>query len=145
MMDNEVKEELLTTCIKDGYGGFVTNILDELNEKLAETDASPVANSSASSSTADSDTDKCLEGDSILGWVVCPIIEKIQSTLGVLEGYIGSMLKFDLANVQGEGGTGGDKSQKEIRESWNIFRSLASILIIIGFLTALTVKAVRGE
>ena len=142
---NEVKEELLTTCIKDGYGGFVTNILDELNEKLAETDASPVANSSASSSTADSDTDKCLEGDSILGWVVCPIIEKIQSTLGVLEGYIGSMLKFDLANVQGEGGTGGDKSQKEIRESWNIFRSLASILIIIGFLTALTVKAIRGE
>lgn len=137
------KEESLKNCLKTGYGAFLTDVLDELADNLAGIDAT--TNAAAASSTADTDSDKCLEGDSILGWVVCPIIEKIQSTLGVLEGYIGSMLKFDLANVQGEGGTGGDKSQKEIRESWNIFRSLASILIIIGFLTALTVKAIRGE
>ena len=141
--DQTTVEDSLTDCIKEKYGAFVTNILDDLDDTIEGNE--PIDNASSDSPTAKDDTDKCLEGDSILGWVVCPIIEKIQSTLGVLEGYIGSMLKFDLANVQGEGGTGGDKSQKEIRESWNIFRSLASILIIIGFLTALTVKAVRGE
>ncbi len=154
-LDNDssstIKEESFVTCIKDSYGGFVTNILDELNEKLAEIDASPVASSSTSS--ADSDTDKCLEGDSVLGWIVCPIIEKIQGTLGALESYIKSMLKFDLADAGGQGSTstsstvatGGVDTQKEIHASWNIFRSLASILILIGFLTALTVKAIRGE
>ena len=74
----------------------------------------------------------------------------IQSALEKIENNVQELLKFDLANAQGKGKKGGtDKTGAEtlveIRDSWNTFRALASILIIVGFLTALTVKAVKGE
>ena len=140
--DSDVKEESFKTCLERDYGAFYTDIIDQLNDDLDGIDASP---NIPSAPAADTDTDRCLEGDSLLGWIVCPIVEKIQSTLGVLEDYINDMLKFDLAEAGGAGGTAGGTTQDEIRDSWNIFRSLASILIVIGFLTALTIKAIKGE
>ena len=146
--DQTTVEDSLTDCIKEKYGAFVTNILDDLDDTIEGNE--PIDDASSDSPTAKDDTDKCLEGDSILGWVVCPMLGAIQSALEKIENNVQELLKFDLANAQGKGKKGGtDKTGAEtlveIRDSWNTFRALASILIIVGFLTALTVKAVKGE
>ena len=146
--DQTTVEDSLTDCIKEKYGAFVTNILDDLDDTIEGNE--PIDDASSDSPTAKDDTDKCLEGDSFLGWLVCPMLGAIQSALEKIENNVQELLKFDLANAQGKGKKGGtDKTGAEtlveIRDSWNTFRALASILIIVGFLTALTVKAVKGE
>lgn len=60
--------------------------------------------------------------------------DKIKDTLQ-------DMLKFSIE----DSGSGTAANVNELKSSWNIFRGLASILIIIFFLTALLVKSIKGE
>ncbi len=89
---------------------------------------------------AASDADICLsDGDNFISWAACPVVGFVDSLLEwVQENLIESQLKFDLEQTNTASGNG-------MKTAWGVFRTIASLVIIIGFLIALLVKAVRGE
>ncbi len=118
------------TCLDGAFG----ESLQEILELEPETPADP--NVEDQSSDSDSPSDDCLsKADQFIAWFACPIINIIDSVLEKIEDIIKGMLKFDLNKQNKDGG---------IKEAWNIFRGLASVLIMGGFLLALVIKGVKG-
>lgn len=132
----------LKTCLLSdpAFGTSLKSMLSQLGiatEGIADDLTNNTGTSSSSSSA--SEADACLSSDDFLGWFVCPVIDKIISFTEVLQGTIETALKFKVDEI----GTSTEGAQS-IKDSWNIFRSLGTILLIIGFLIALLVKAIKG-
>jgi hypothetical protein len=72
-----------------------------------------------------------------LGAIVAQVeeLEKAAAAVRARLGVIEDLLTFNLKDNGGDG----------LHNAWNIFRQLATLLIISGFLLALLVKGVRGE
>lgn len=83
--------------------------------------------------------DKCLASNDFVSWFICPILGFVDTILDKLSAAIQDWLRFDLETMN-VGINGGG-----MHNAWNIFRSMATILIMVGFLLALVVKGVRGE
>lgn len=125
--------EAAKKCILDEETGFG----DELAVLINEPTSSTPDNGEVDSGGAGSTNDDCLANtDQFLGWFACPVINLIDSVMEKIEDIIQGLLRFDLNTQDKDGG---------LRESWNIFRTLATILIMVGFLLALLVKGIKGE
>lgn len=137
--NDSTKEDSLKLCLEQNYGSFVKTIENELADNLTNIGANTNSGSTTpgTSSASQSQEDQCIEGDVFTGWFVCPALGIIQKALGGLENTIKGMLDFKV-------GLNGGSSEKDIREAWNTFRSIANILVIIGFLVALLVQTIKG-
>lgn len=130
----ESETSTLMSCLmsEDALGNELRPVLEELEGRLAEIEAEL----EASLEETEDASDDCLKNDDFFGWIVCPIINGIDAILETLEDYIQEMLQFKLDDeLQGEG----------LRNAWNVFRSLSTVLIMIGFLVALLVKTIKGD
>lgn len=114
----------------------LADILKDLGKDLASIKES-IEKITPSSAKADA----CLAEDDFVAWFACPALNIIDKVLEGLQKQIQEWLKFDLdqQNVDNGSGDGG------IHAAWNVFRALATVLIMGGFLLALLVKGVRGE
>ncbi len=135
----------LKACLLDkghSLGQFLTATLATLNQGLETIDSARQDSSGSSSESGTVDSDVCLsKGDNFISWLACPVINLIDSFFATLRNTLQEMLKFSIE----DSGDGTASNLNELKASWNIFRGIASILIIIFFLTALLVKSIRGE
>lgn len=159
LVTNNYKDNLLTGTIGDGsateqqaadlkaclldkqaLGDELTPILASLNSGLEIINSD--LTSSTGSATETTDSDVCLsKGDNFISWLACPLINLIDSFFSTIKGTFQDMLKFSIE----DSGDGTASNLSELKSAWNIFRGIASILIIIFFLTALLVKSIKGE
>lgn len=144
--------ETLKACLlgEGAFGQELKGLLDGLSEDLSKINENLVKNRGSQGDQSDD----CLSSDDFLGWFVCPVLNLVDSVLETLEDVIQSMLRFSLEDTtvdtvdsQGQATTVqiyGQNQNDELHTSWNIFRSIATILLTIGFLVALLVKAIKG-
>lgn len=132
----------LKSCLLDdaALGTELVPILASLKSNLEVIDADSANNTGSSSESTDSDV--CLsKGDNFISWAACPLINLLNDAFDKIKGTLQDMLKFSIE----DSGDGTVANTNELKNSWNIFRGIASILIIIFFLTALLVKSIKGE
>jgi hypothetical protein len=122
------------------YGEELESILIELEADITAAQAALAAARAATDNDATGQVDACLSSDEFLGWFVCPIVNVMVDIIEWLERIIEGALKFKLSEI----GTD-ETATNAMKTSWNIFRSLATVLIVIAFLLALLVKAIKGE
>lgn len=129
------EETLVKTCLTTEYGA-------ELLELIASAGGSATAPSTTTGATSTTDSDVCLsEGDQFSSWFACPLINLLNDAFDKIKVTLQDMLKFSIE----DSGAGTASSVNELKNAWNVFRGIASILIIIFFLTALLVKSIKGE
>lgn len=124
------EEAAFTDCLNSQYGDAL--------EKAANKKINAPQTASESDESSE-EADACLSSDDFLGWFACPLINMVVDVTKKIEKVITDSLKFDLATI----GTNEDV-ESAMKETWNIFRSIATILLVIGFLIALLVKAIKG-
>lgn len=118
-----------------GFTPDIKTILEDLGTISDNVDDATEAQEEANDASKEDD---CLsKADAFLAWFACPIINLVDSFLEKIQDIIQRLLAFDLDKQATHDGT--------LRDAWNIFRSLATVLIMAGFLLALVVKGVRGE
>ncbi len=117
-------------CLESKFGAQMTEIVErEATDPTLPSDLEPDGGGS-------SEDDDCLQNsDAFIAWFACPAINLVDSFLEKIEDLIKNLLKFDLDQQNENDG---------LKDAWNIFRSLATVLIMAGFLLALVVKGVKG-
>lgn len=125
-------------CMYDkttGFGDELTGLVDD-----------PLASDPDNDESDDGpggDKDVCLsKANQFIGWFACPVINLIDDFLA---GILALMEKLLLFNITGSAADGNVNASGNLEDSWNIFRALATILIMGGFLLALLVKGIKGE
>lgn len=135
--------ESLKACLLDeqALGNQLAPLLASLNSSL-EVINEELVNNTGSSSESTTEDDVCLsEGDNFISWAACPLINLLNDAFDKIKVTLQDMLKFSIE----DSGPGTAGSVNELENAWNVFRGIASILIIIFFLTALLVKSIKGE
>jgi hypothetical protein len=127
----------------DAFGTELSDVLETLEQDLEDARAAlDGAQNSTGTDQAATESDVCLsEGDNFISWAACPAIELMNGAFDIIKDTIQDMLKFSLEDDQ----PGTSAVNNEIKNAWSVFRSIATTLVIIFFLTALLVKAIRGE
>jgi len=127
----------LLSCLMDAIDGLkatVETYREDLQEILDEYEATEAAGAEDAP-----EDDKCLASNDFVSWFVCPVLDFVDLILDELAEAIQDWLRFDLDQMN-TGTNGGG-----MYTAWNVFRSLATILIMAGFLLALLVKGIKGE
>ncbi|MDQ5914075.1 MAG: hypothetical protein QG623_694 [Patescibacteria group bacterium] len=125
-------------CIAENAPG-AAEVLEELDQDIAQIKADVEAAAAAAAAGSGGNTpeeDLCLASNDFVSWFVCPILDLVDTVLTKLKEWIDSWLVFSLDEQNVDDG---------LKNAWNIFRSLATIIIMAGFLLALLVKGVKGE
>lgn len=137
---DESKIKAFGECITDNIAE-VKSAIEDLNEELGTIEDN-VDDATVAQDSDNPKSDDCLaNAPEFIGWFACGVIDLIDKFLEQIEDIIKRLLKFSITEPTNEGGV---NQNDTLKIAWNVFRSISTVIVMIGFLLALVVKGVKG-
>jgi hypothetical protein len=86
--------------------------------------------------------------NSAFSWIVCPMLDLADKIIGVAYAQVEGQLCFNTGNVSSTGGPtcgGANGLSASVQRAWNVFKNIASAVVIIVMLIVVIAQAVSSE
>ena len=121
-----IDQEYVISCLEkriDRDVREITQAVNSANEASIETSTIIPEITDYDAKTPEGGTTACSAAIGGLGWIICPVVNLLSGLTDGLFGILSNFLETDSRLLGGE-----------VEDSWAIFRNIANILLVVGFL-----------
>lgn len=121
-----IDQEYVISCLEkriDRDVREITQAVNSANEASIETSTNIPEFTHYDPETPEGGTTACSAAIGGLGWIICPVVNLLSGLTDGLFGILSNFLETDSRLLGGE-----------VEDSWAIFRNIANILLVVGFL-----------